>query len=295
MERIQSAIEKARRARHGDAATTDTAESAAKRARPQPKAKTVEPDAATTAAQKDSSDRSEVWKTVPVFDANKKVLERNRVVAYKGGPTTVPYDMMRTKLMQKLRGEGWTRVAITSPSAGAGKTMTCANLAFSLARQRDIHVMLIELDMRKPSLAKTIGLKGTNQFSRVLMGTDTAESQMVRYGPNLIFATNKAPAPNTAEMLQGVTAARILDDVEARYRPDVIIFDMSPMFASDDTLAFLDQVDCALLIGEAESSTIEEIDKCEQELTARTNVLGVMLNKCRYLDKHEEYGKQYGY
>ena len=87
----------------------------------------------------------------------------------------------------------------------------------------------------------------------------------------------------------------MVDEIEAQFRPDIMIFDTPPLFAGDDTMAFLDQVDCALLIAEAEKSTIEDIDKCEQELAARTNVLGVVLNKCRYLSRHEEYGKEYGY
>jgi len=74
-----------------------------------------------------------------------------------------------------------------------------------------------------------------------------------------------------------------------------MIFDTPPLLVSDDTLGFLDQVDCVLLVAEAEATTIDEIDNCEQELAARSNVLGVVLNKCRYMGKGYGYDYDYGY
>ena len=57
---------------------------------------------------------------------------------------------------------------------------------------------------------------------------------------------------------------------------------MPPMLMSDDAMAFLPHVDCVLLVAAAEKSRLDEVDKCEQELAEQTNVLGVVLNKCRY-------------
>ena len=70
-----------------------------------------------------------------------------------------------------------------------------------------------------------------------------------------------------------------------------MIFDMPPLLVGDDALAFIGHVDCVLLVAAAETTTIKEIDTCERELAAHTNVLGVVLNKCRYPDRH--YGYSY--
>ena len=70
---------------------------------------------------------------------------------------------------------------------------------------------------------------------------------------------------------------------------DVIVYDLPPMLQSDDAMAFLPQLDCVLLVAGAEKSRLDEVDKCEQELSEQTNVLGVVLNKCRYT------GADYGY
>jgi BioD-like phosphotransacetylase family protein len=64
------------------------------------------------------------------------------------------------------------------------------------------------------------------------------------------------------------------------------------MLASDDNVGFLGNVDCALLIAAAESTTLSNIDLCEKELAQLTNVLGVVLNKCRYPD--DSVGYAYG-
>ena len=68
-----------------------------------------------------------------------------------------------------------------------------------------------------------------------------------------------------------------------------MLFDLPPMLVSDDTMAFVGHVDAVLLIAAAEATTIKEVDSCERELASQTNVMGVVLNKCRYM------GPEYGY
>ncbi|MCZ0811233.1 MAG: CpsD/CapB family tyrosine-protein kinase [Pseudomonadota bacterium] len=288
MERIQAALKKARESR---------TEQGREKPDTQVKSRGDSKNNDTLILHEDMAlgDRDETWKAIKSFQPSERLLNRNRIISFRACPESVPYDVMRTKLLQKMRSKNWTRIAITSPTAGAGKTMTCINLAFSLSRQSDIHSMLLELDMRRPSMARMLGLKGSCQLARALAGDEAPEKHMRRYGKNLIFGSNRAPERNPAELLQGSRSAHVVDEIEAQFRPDIMIFDTPPLFAGDDTMAFLDQVDCALLIAEAEKSTIEDIDKSEQELAARTNVLGVVLNKCRYLSRHEEYGKEYGY
>jgi Mrp family chromosome partitioning ATPase len=267
MERIQSAIDKARAARRDRLpGASNSSEAVVLQANP-----VLSP----------SSSANDLWLALPEFEANPKTLEAHRIVAFKSGPAAIPFDVMRTKLLHQMRLNSWRRIAITSPGSACGKTMVSLNLAFSLARQVEIRVLVVELDLRRPAIAKTLGLRVKHLFASVLEGKAPAEENMVRYGANLIFATNHIPTRSPAELLQGPGAAAVLDEIEARYRPDIMIFDMPPMLVNDD---------CAMLIGAAETSTIDEIDRCEQELAARTKVMGVVLNKCRYLERGESYG-----
>ncbi len=277
MERIQSALEKAREAR-GEI----------------PQETPVRGEGETQGhAASSAADR---WLELEEATINPRILRRNRVMAYEGGVEAGPFDMLRTKVLQQMRANNWRRLVITSPTSGCGKTTTSCNLAFSLARQPDVRTMVIEIDMRRPAMARTLGQKKLqHQFGKVLSGTAAMRDHVIRYGNNLCFGTNHAPMHNSAELLQSQTTVEALAEIEKTLEPTIMIFDTSPLLVSDDTIGFLGQVDCALLVAEAESTTIDEIDTCEKDLAAHTNVLGVVLNKCRYMGKGYGYGYGYGY
>ena len=218
-------------------------------------------------------------------------LRRNRIFADHGCAESTPFDMLRTRMLRQMRAEKWRRVAITSPHPGCGKSTVAANLALSFARQPDIRTVLCEIDMRHPSLSRLLGVWAPPQFSRVLAGEETPEDHLLRVGENLALALNAEPVSGASEMLQAPSLPQTLDRIERLLAPSVVLFDLPPMLRSDDAMAFLDKVDCALLVAEADVTTIDDIDRCERELAEQTNVLGVVLNKLRH---HEANGYGYG-
>lgn len=218
--------------------------------------------------------------------------QKYRITALTGGRDAAPYDMLRSRTIRILKDKGWRRLAITSPEAGCGKSTVALNLALSLARQKDLKVMLLDLDLRRPSLQRMLGFVPEKSLHEYLDGAAEFQQCAARMGENLIVALNAAPSRRPAELLQSQATRDALDAVERRWRPDMVIFDMSPMLASDDNVGFLGNVDCALMIAAAESTTLPNIDICEKEIAQLTNVLGVVLNKCRYAD--DSVGYDYG-
>ena len=231
-----------------------------------------------------------LWTSLQLFKPSIRRLRRNRIVAADGGRPAMDFDVIRTRMMQVMQANNWKRVAITSPTAACGKSTMVMNLAFSLARHRDHKTMVIEIDMRKPALANAMQIGLDHQVSRVFEGRAPFEDHAVRIGENLIFATNKNAVAGSAELLQSAGTAAVLDDLTARYTPDTMLFDMPPMLTGDDTMAFLARVDCVLLLAAAEQSTIKQIDRCERDIASQTNVMGVILNKCRYMEDGYGYG-----
>jgi Mrp family chromosome partitioning ATPase len=229
------------------------------------------------------------WASLTQFKPSIRRLRRNRVVAADGGRPAMDFDVIRTRMMQVMQANGWKRVAITSPTAACGKSTMVMNLAYSLSRHRDHKTMVLEMDMRKPSLSRAMQIPGEHQFSRVLEGRAAFEDHAVRVGDNMIFATNVNAVNGSAELLQSPGTAATLDDLTARYAPDTMICDMPPMLTGDDTMAFLSRVDCVLLLAAAEQTSIKQIDKCERDIASQTNVMGVILNKCRYMDRDNAY------
>lgn len=282
MERIQSAISKAREARQA----RDAAAPAPRR-----------PDAAAVPAAplaEPTPDRvSEAWNTLMEFRPNDRVLERSRVVTRSGNAASAPFDSLRTRLLYLMRDKGWRRLAVTSPGPACGKTTVSLNLALSLSRLADVRTVLIDADLRRPALGRTLGVSAGHQISDVLAGKADPARHLLRIGDGLAIGTNRSAVPNSAELLQSPKAVEALELIEDTYQPSLIIIDLPPLLVSDDAMAALDLVDCVVMVAAAEATTMAEVDRCEQELASRSNVAGVVLNKCRYLDKSEGYG--YGY
>jgi len=276
MEKIQNAIAKARAERDSTLKTPGNRRRSAA-------------DGFTAAPA--SGQVSEAWNSLPELKVDKKRMENNRIVSFSGGKEASSIDMMRTRILQQTRANNWRRLAITSGTADCGKSTISLNLAFSLSQQSDFRTILLEMDVRRPSLAGTLGIQEGYNLAAVLAGSARFEDNASRYGKNLIISTNKGPWHNPAELLHSANLPKVLAEIEATYEPDMVIMDMPPMLVSEDMVAFLGHVDCVLLVAAAEATTIKQIDMCERELAAQTNVMGVVLNKCRYMEA--EYG--YGY
>lgn len=234
-----------------------------------------------------------LWTSLPEFQVDDERAHKFRISALKAGKDAGPYDMLRSRTLRAMKEKGWRRLAITSPDPGCGKTTISMNLAFSLARQKDLRIMLADLDLRRPSLLKALGGSVRASFWEVLERRADLSDCSMRHGENLLVAMNTSPAPHPAELLQSPQTIAVLSEIEAQWRPDILIFDMSPLLASDDNLGFLGNCDSALLIAASESTTMSNIDLCEKELASLTNVLGIVLNKCRYQD--ESIGYNYGH
>jgi len=208
-------------------------------------------------------------------------LERKRVVTYgKSDPAHVAFDILRTRLLKVFKDNGWSRLAITSPTKGCGKTFVSANLALSLARQAECRTVLIDMDLKLPGLAGTLGLAAPCSIKSYLTGHERPEDYFQRVGLNLALGLNTERVRDSAELLQDERTAQALALMRKLYRPDAVIFDLPPMLVSDDAIGFLPNVDCVLLVAAAGQTNPAEIEEFERLLGETTNFLGVLLNKC---------------
>lgn len=281
MEKIHSAILKARQERDARL-QRETQEAPAEAAAPAP-----------TIEEKAHHDVAVAWAGLEQYKPDRRSLARNRIVAFETGTSSICYDVLRTNILRQMRANGWKRLAVTSPTPGCGKTTTCLNLGFSLGRLRDLHTIVIEADLRRPAIRDCLREKQRHMFASVLVGEAKASDHLTAFGKTLAFGTNHAPVKNSAELLSSDQVKLNLAELDRQFAPDITIFDMTPMLVSDDTIAFLGNVDCALLVAAAGVTTTAQVDRCERELAAQTNVLGVVLNKCRFITSDEDYGYDY--
>ncbi|SFJ56042.1 tyrosine-protein kinase family protein [Celeribacter neptunius] len=244
----------------------------------------------------------EKWNALEPLSLSAPTLKKNLIFAHEATHEAVSFDILRTRTLRFMQQRGWTRVAVTSPSPACGKSTVSLNLAFAMARQQNTHTIQIELDMRQPSQERLLGLAkrnttttSSNDLEELLSG-ETPFSQVARrHGDRLALATNGNAVSNASDLLLGPQVGDVLQKIEDEYKPDIMIFDMPPMLANDDMIAFTQHVDCVLLIAAAENTTLEQIERCERDLAEQTNVLGVVLNKCRVTPADGRYGYNYSY
>ena len=80
------------------------------------------------------------------------------------GAAVAAYRMLRTRLLHRARTSGWTTIAVTSAGPNDGKTLTALNLAFSMAREKSREIILLDMDMRNPSVCRTLGVQPVRQL-----------------------------------------------------------------------------------------------------------------------------------
>jgi protein-tyrosine kinase len=230
------------------------------------------------------------WQALKQASLSRRQLDRSLLVAKDGGPNSAPFDMLRTKVLHLMRTNGWRRIGITSPLMGCGKSTIALNLAFSFARNPEMRIMLVDADLRRPSIATMLGITPSASLFSVLAGRVAFEGCALAFGPNLCFATNGRAHRSPSELLQLNQVAEELDRIDADYEPDVMLFDLAPILQTDDALTVLQRLDAVIIVAAAEVTSIKELDQCEADVAANTNVLGVVLNKARSLGQGYGYG-----
>lgn len=200
---------------------------------------------------------------------------------HRDHPTAKAFDLLRTRLMQALRQNGWRKIAIAGPTRGCGATFTAVNLALSLARVPGSRSVLVDLDQRDPGVAAALGFGGTWPVAEFLSGRRDTAAHLVRVSDTLALALNTERNANASEQLHDEITVAVLEDTAEELSPDVMLFDLPAMLDYDDLAAFLPQVDGVLLVSDATQTTKAQIEECERILDGQTRLLGVVLNRGR--------------
>jgi protein-tyrosine kinase len=192
------------------------------------------------------------------------------------------YKILRTRVLRRLEANQWRSFALTGVTAGEGKTLTAVNLAIALAQDVNTWVALVDLDLQRPRIAEYLGMRGgrgEKGLSDYLQGNATFEN--IVYAPDierLVVIPNFTPLLNASETLTSPRMAELMQSLEAETPRRILIFDMPPVLAADDVLAFGPQIDGLLLVV-AEGTTDRTQLRRAKEVLAEMNLLGVVLNR----------------
>jgi protein-tyrosine kinase len=218
------------------------------------------------------------------------LLDRNRVILNQSeSPGAASYKMLRTRILQQMRANNWHSIAVASARRNAGKTLTLINTAISLSSEPNQKVILVDLDLRNPTLAETLGLETGRGLSDYFRGTADITEVVVRTDfDRLLILPNYERIAESSEMLSSSKMLDLVRIVTAKMNSTIVLFDLPPLLETDDLLAFSPLVDALLLViseGETRRADLEK----SAELIHDKNILGFVLNKSRNEDEVTGY------
>ncbi len=235
--------------------------------------------AAANETSKESIARTDL-SSFPTLAIDHSHVQDHRVVGFGGvSPNALSaYRMIRTRLLQSMRTNHWRSIAVSSAGMGEGKSLTSINLALSLSREGNQNVFLIDLDMRRPTICKYLGVYPKRGVQDFFEGHTDAASIFFRIGaPGLVIATVTESRDNSSELLSSERLPQLIDYVFNVDPKAVLLLDMPPLLVADDALAVMPRVDAILLVA-TEGKTKRADLAAAIELVQQFGLAGVVLN-----------------
>ena len=194
-------------------------------------------------------------------------------------PKSIPaesYRVLRTNIQYSSIDKKIERILVTSSEPGEGKSTTSGNLALTFA-QDEKKVLLIDCDLRKPSIHKKFKISNNLGLSNVILDKSKLSKALVKRSEYLdILPSGKVP-PNPSELLGSKALEELLDELDDVY--DVIILDTPPLHAVTDAQILSTKVDGVILVVRAEKTKKDSVIAAKESLKkVNANILGAVLN-----------------
>ncbi len=188
------------------------------------------------------------------------------------------YKMLRTQVLQRMTARGWNALAVTSPAPEDGKTLTAINLAISLARELHQTVLLVDMDLRNPSIHRYFGFKPAQGIGDYLQGRAPMSDVLVNPGiERLVVMPGRNAIENSSEILASPAMGSLVQELKTRYPSRMVVFDMPPVLSADDALSFAPFVDAFLLVLRDGKNTSKELEHT-MEIMKEATIIGTVLN-----------------
>lgn len=188
------------------------------------------------------------------------------------------YRALRTSLLLSNLGAPPKVIMVTSALPQEGKSTTSINCAVVLA-QKGVQVLLIDADLRRPSIHKTLGMGPRSGLSNVLTGSTTLEQAITRSPllPNLMVLTAGTPPPNPAELLASTNMRDVLNKLCEQY--DHIVVDTPPTLSVTDAVVLSPRADAVVLVIRSGQTSKQALRRARNILAqVNAKVIGVLLN-----------------
>lgn len=231
-----------------------------------------------------------------VLKLNRPLIRRNNVIGFNSRDIEArSFNLLRTSLSKRLKAAGHRVIGVTSAAPEAGKSFLAINLGAALAQVSEGPIFLVDLDLRRASLAASIGLDAAFSINDYLAGnlTDLTEAGVrVQDTPLVIFPATKTGNP-PAELLKGERLIVMFAALRALNEKATILIDLPPVFADDDAMLIAENLDAYLLVVDAGRTTKKQVKEA-LGMMQPVPCTGTVLNRYKG-GIMDSYGYGYGY
>ena len=229
------------------------------------------------------------------FNKNKEEVRRTGMIIADNPFSIVSEQIrtIRTNIQFSMIDKDLQTISITSATASSGKSTIASNLAGAFAAE-DTKVLLVDADMRKPTIHKIFHVQNTQGLTNVITDRHLKLSDVTQrsYVDNLNFMTCGVIPPNPSELIGSKRMEELIEQMKEDY--DLIIFDNPPLLAVTDAQIMATKVDGTIVVVPKGEVSKDELDKAAGLLeNVKANVLGTVLNKVEVdADTYYYYGAE---
>ena len=220
---------------------------------------------------------------------NKKPLEKLLItIESPRSPISEQYRTLRTNIQYASIDKELKTIMITSPNPGEGKSTTIANLAIVFAQQGK-KVLIVDTDLRKPTIHYTFQLQNTVGLTNVLMKQSVLGEAIQQTPVTDLFILNCGTIPPyPAELLGSSMMSQLIERLKVDF--DIVLFDTPPLLAVTDAQILANKCDASILVLKSSSTEIAEAIRSKDILkNASSRLLGTVLNKKKMKDSQTTY------
>lgn len=192
---------------------------------------------------------------------------------------TDAYRMLRTQILQRCNEKGGNTLMVTSAVAGEGKSLTALNLAVTLAQEFSHTVLLVDCDLRQQMIHRYLGYQSERGLIDHLFHGAPLSDLITWPGiEKLTVISGGRPITGSSELLGSPQMRELVEEMKSRYPERYVIFDVPPLLAGADALAFVPLVDHIVFTVQEGETSIHNVKKALQMVPAK-KVLGLVLNR----------------
>jgi capsular exopolysaccharide synthesis family protein len=223
-----------------------------------------------------------------------QVTERLALPSNHNSGLVEQFRKLAATLHHAQTATGIKTVMITSAVAGEGKTLTATNLALTLAESFRRNVLLVDADLRRPSLHEVFQVPNVTGLSDGLKAATEGKLSLIQITPLLTLLTAGRPDPDPMHSLISERMKRVVEEARAKF--DWVVLDTPPVGLLTDANLLAAMVDTALLVVRAGVAPYSYVERAA-EIIGRDRIVGVVLNAVQpeHARGDDDYYSYYAY